>query len=105
MSNQSAVSRHPLLAAAAASVTVMLFANSGVQAAWTVEEKTIADLETAYSSGATNPTDVVQQYLNRISTYDDGANGVNAVGQINPYLMQEADAIQGLISRGATTAQ
>lgn len=91
--------------ATAASAAVVLLSGTPASAAFDVVEKSIADLERAYSQKATTALDVVKQYLDRIKTFDDGPNGVNAVGQINPTVFGDAMAIDKLIRQGATTSQ
>ncbi|MDB5325892.1 MAG: amidase, partial [Phycisphaerales bacterium] len=90
------------IAAAAAAV---LLSSLPASAAFDVVEKTIPQLESAYSSGATTVQDVINQYLVRINTFDDGPNGVNAVGQINPSLGAAITSVQALINGGATLQQ
>ncbi len=97
--------RAPLLAAVAA-VGVLSSSAPSVFAAFDVVEKNIADLEAAYSSGATTSVAVVQQYLDRIQTYNRGSlTGINAIAQINPAALSEAARVDGLIKGGATTTQ
>ena len=91
----------------------------GVSAAfadpWSVYDKTIPQLESAYIGGLTTTTDVVNQYLARITMYNKtlggdgtlgtGGNGINAVAEVNPNVMADATAVQALIAGGATSAQ
>lgn len=93
------------LIAAVSAVSLFTIQQSAVMAEWSVEEKTITDLQAAYSLGETTAVAVVQQYADRIAKYDDGPNGINAVGQINPTLIADAAAVDALIAGGATTAQ
>jgi amidase len=90
-----------MVAAAAA----LLGSGSSARAAFDVVEKNVSDLSRAYSQGSTTAVDVVQQYLDRIKMYDDGPNGVNAVGQINPFAIADAARIDDMIKSGATTSQ
>lgn len=96
--------KQSVVAAAAAAATVLL-SSLPAHAAWDVVEKTIPQLESAYATGATTVSEVVGSYLQRINMYDDGPNGVNAVGQINPNVMADAAAVQALINSGATVQQ
>jgi amidase len=93
------------LMAAVTAVTLFTVHESSVMAEWSVEEKSISDLHQAFFSGATTAVDVVSQYAERILTYDDKPAGINAVGQINPNLLVDAAAVDGLIASGATTSQ
>lgn len=90
------------LAAAVASVSALVISASNAQAEWTVEEKTISDLFYAYNAGLVTATDVVQQYIDRINTYNKGPLGINAVAQINPNVMADAAAVDALIASGAS---
>lgn len=116
MSSHSMLKKKPVLvAAAAASVTALLFPSGALHAAgWTIEEKNIADLEAAYSGHLTTAVDVVGQYLDRIATYNKagggggtlgtGGRGINAVASLNPNVLSDAATIDALINGGATTA-
>ena len=99
---------------AAASVAVVLVSGQRASAAFDVVEKSIPQLEAAYTSGATTVQDVINQYLNRINTYNGPisnpnsspySNGINAVAQINPNLAAAVAQAQALIASGATTSQ
>ena len=91
-------SRSKASIALAAGVVAVSLSGRTARAAFDVVEKDIPQLESAYASGAATVSDIVNQYLNRISTYDDGPNGVNAVGQINPDLAAQVAATQALIN-------
>ena len=89
----------------AAAAAAVLLSSVPAFAAFDVVEKTIPQLESAYASGATTVQEVIQNYVNRINIYDDGPNGVNAVGQLNPNRDADAAAVQALINSGATIQQ
>jgi amidase len=107
------------LFAAASSVVVLSLSAVNARGDWSVYDKDIPQLETAYETDQTTTTDVVQQYLDRIATYNKhgggtgqfagtlggGGNGLNAVAEVNPDVMAEAASVQQLINDGATTAQ
>ncbi len=99
---------------AAGAAVISLFSGV-VHADWSVYDKNIAQLESAYTGGLTTTTDVVNQYLARIATYNKhggyqgslgaGGTGINAIAQVNPTVLADAAAVQRLINSGATSAQ
>ena len=94
----------PLHAAVAAVVLAGL--SGSAFGAFDVVEKNIADLETAYSTGATSAVGVTQQYLDRIAQYNGGSlTGINAIAQVNPNALAEASRVDTLIKGGATVSQ
>jgi amidase len=109
------VRRKPIVLAAASAATAFLLPSTFVHGAWSVFDKDIPDLETAYQSSLTTVQDVVQQYLDRIKAYNKngggdgtlgtGGRGINAVGYVNPSALSDAAAVQTLINNGATTGQ
>jgi amidase len=58
-----------------------------------VEETTIGAVQTAYESGATTATRVVQAYLERIRAYDAAGPKLNVVICLNPAALEEAAAL------------
>jgi amidase len=58
-----------------------------------LEETTIADVQSAYKSGATTATQLVQAYLERIQAYDQKGPKLNVVIFLNPKAMQVAAAL------------
>jgi amidase len=101
--------------AAAAAAAAVLLPQHTARADWSVLDKDIPELESAYSSTLTTVQDVVNQYLDRINTYNKhgggggtlgtGGNGINAIAQINPNLASAEASVQTLINSGATTSQ
>ncbi len=95
--------------------SVFVVTGSAFADSWSVYDKDIPQLEAAYSSNLTTTIDVVDQYLQRIYTYNKtgggdgtlgtGGMGINAVAEVNPNVLQDAAAVQALIQSGATTAQ
>jgi len=59
------------------------------KAPFSVVEATIADMQAAMKDGRTTSREIVTQYLLRIATYEDG---INAVIQVNPKALDEAEA-------------
>ena len=55
-----------------------------------LEEATISDVQTAYLSGATTSTRLVQAYLERIKASDQAGPKLNVVISLNPRALQEA---------------
>jgi amidase len=76
---------------------VMLLVRGGTAAAqvktFHLEEATINDVQTAYLSGATTATRLVQAYLDRIKAYDQAGPKLNVVISLNPRALQEAAAL------------
>ncbi|MGA2230021.1 MAG: amidase, partial [Tepidisphaeraceae bacterium] len=90
---------------AAASVSALLVSRSAL-ADFNVVGADIPELENAYATDETTVTDVVQQYLNRIAEYNlPNAGGINAVFEVNPNILSEAEAEDTMIADGATEAQ
>ena len=104
-----------LVAAAGTAVTSMAFSAATADAAFSVFDANIPQLESALSTGATTDVDVVQQYLNRINIYNKagggdgtlggGGRGLNAVAQVSPTVLADAARVDTMIRNGATTAQ
>lgn len=62
-------------------------------------EATIADVQSAISSGRMTCRQIVQGYLDRIAAYD-APSGLNAISMINPGALKRADAIDSDLSDG-----
>jgi amidase len=110
--------REKKLSAALASITMVSLFAADARAAFSVMDKDIPQIETAYESGADTVTDVVNQYLARIATYNkasygtapDGpqfqgtlgeyGNGINAIAQVNPNAVAEAEADDAALAAG-----
>lgn len=58
-----------------------------------LEEASISDLQSAYRSGATTATRVVQAYLARIQAYDQAGPKLNVIISLNPKALDEAAAL------------
>jgi Asp-tRNA(Asn)/Glu-tRNA(Gln) amidotransferase A subunit family amidase len=61
--------------------------------AFNVLEATIADIHTAYRSGALSARQLVQTYLDRIEAYDQTGSAINALISLNPHALDEADRL------------
>src|SRR5262249_7595954 len=57
---------------------------------FTVVEASITEMQAALKSGRVTSHELVQQYLNRIATYEDK---LNAIITVNPKALEEADAL------------
>ena len=80
------------------------------RAAWDPVERSISDLEAAYTAGSTSVVEVVQTYLARIAQFDQPSTStsmypLNSVAQINPLALADAARIDSLRAQGATTSQ
>ena len=96
----------PLALRAAVAAVALTGLSGSAFGAFDVVEKNIADLEAAYSTGATSAVGVTQQYLDRIAQYNGTSlTGINAIAQLNPDVLAEAARVDSLIAGGATTAQ
>ena len=80
------------------------------RAEWDPVERSITDLEAAYTAGSTSVVEVVQTYLARIAQFDQPSTStsmypLNSVAQINPLALADAARIDSLRAQGATTSQ
>ncbi len=66
-------------------------------AQFTFVEATLADIQSAVSSGQVQCVDIVAGYIRRIETYDK-SEGINAITQINPNALSEAAAVDRAIA-------
>ncbi len=78
----------------AAAAALMLVA-CGQQAGggYSVDEKSIAQLQADLTSGAVTSEQIVQAYLNRIAEIDDAGHNLNAVLALNPNALEQARAL------------
>jgi Asp-tRNA(Asn)/Glu-tRNA(Gln) amidotransferase A subunit family amidase len=58
-----------------------------------LEETTIRDVQAAFRSGSLTCRALVQQYLDRIGTFDKKGPAINAIVVINPDALAAADAL------------
>ena len=58
-----------------------------------LEEATIADIHAAFDAGTLSCRQLVQRYLNRISTYEDAGPRLNAITTVNPSVIDVAAAL------------
>ena len=58
-----------------------------------IMEKSVADIQNAIQKGDLNYTELVAFYLDRIKTYDKSPEGINAVIEINPNAIAEAQKL------------
>ena len=65
-------------------------AATGKAPAFNVFEASISDMQAAMKAGRTTSHEIVQQYLNRIATYEDQ---LHAAITVNPKALEEADAL------------
>jgi len=63
------------------------------QSAFDVVETTVAEIHSAYASGALTARQVVQLYLDRIEAYDQQGPTINAVITLNADALQEAERL------------
>lgn len=58
-----------------------------------VEEATVADVQSAFTSGQMSAHQLVQAYLDRIAAYDKQGPYINSIINLNPKALEEADAL------------
>ena len=73
------------------------------QARFQIEETTIAEIHAAMKAGRLACHALVGQYLERISAYDKRGPAINAIVQINPEALAEADALDSRFARAGLT--
>src|ERR1044071_47183 len=64
-----------------------------------VEEATIADLHSAYTSGRAKVRNAIQAYLDRIAAYDKKGPALGLVIALNPRALEEADALDAAMAK------
>jgi amidase len=69
--------------------------------AFEVEETTIARIHAAMKAGHLTCRRLVEQYLERIETYDKAGPALNAIVLVNPNALNEADALDRRAKQGA----
>ena len=62
-------------------------------AEFTLEEATIADIQTAFDTAALSCQELVKRYLDRIATYDDAGPYLNSIITVNPRALETAQAL------------
>lgn len=87
------------LFAAAALYAASLAAAPNAQAAFPVEETSIATLQSAYLSGKTSAVEVVQAHLARIAAYDKQGPLINALITVNPKALEDAAALDAALKK------
>jgi amidase len=79
-----------------AATFILLSSNAGAAGEvkpFHLDEATISEVHTAYRSGATSATRLVQAYLERIQAYDQAGPKLNVVIFVNPRALDEAAAL------------
>jgi amidase len=79
---------------------ILLTANAAGQQ-FQLIETSISDIHNAMQSGKLTCRSLVQQYLNRIKTYDQQGPAINAMLYVNPKALEQADAMDKAFKRGA----
>lgn len=75
-------------------------ATGGARGPVDVVEASIAELREAILTGRITCRDVVRAHLDRIRAYDT-ATGLNAITEVNPRALEEADALEAALADGA----
>lgn len=76
-------------------------AHAQTPAPFRVEEATIADIQAALQTKRTTCRALVEQYRRRIEAYDKNGPALNAIVQINPEALKQAEALDATGVRGA----
>ncbi len=83
---------------------VCLIMTSPVSAApFKLEEANIADVHRAMSNGQITARQLVQAYLQRIDAYDKKGPAINAIIQINPKALEDADRLDAAFKKTGLT--
>src|SRR5919106_2522899 len=97
--------RKPAVGIVAALGIVMVCAPPRAQQAapFQLEETTIAGIHSAMDAGQLTCRAIVDQYLRRIQAYDKNGAALNAIVQINPQALDEADDLDRRFKAGGQT--
>lgn len=68
-------------------------------ASFKLEEATIADVHRAMGNGRVTARQLVETYLKRIAAYDKQGPSINAIIQINPHALAEADRLDAAFKK------
>jgi amidase len=83
-------------------VCQLLLARHGSAQSFQVMETSISDIHDAMQAGNLTCHELVEQYLNRIRTFDQQGPKVNAMLYVNPRALEEADAMDREFKRTGT---
>ncbi|MES2825269.1 MAG: amidase family protein [Pseudomonadota bacterium] len=78
-------------------LSLALIVNPGY--ALSVEEATIADVQSAFLSGQMTARQLVTDYLKRVEAYDQQGPYINSIINLNPQALAEADALDAKLKR------
>ena len=88
---------------AACLVMTNALSNPLAAAPFKIEEASIADVHRAMSNGQMTARQLVQAYLKRIEAYDKKGPAINAIIQINPKALEEADRLDAAFQKKGLT--
>jgi amidase len=94
---------NPLLRASFALITLTPPVLAQRQAAFPINEATIAGIHAAFKAKSLTCRGLVQQYLNRIEAIDKRGPAVNAIVLVNPAALQVADSLDRRFAREGLT--
>jgi Asp-tRNA(Asn)/Glu-tRNA(Gln) amidotransferase A subunit family amidase len=83
-------------------ITVMVVASNAAGQQFQLMETSISDIHRGLQSGKLTCHSLVQQYLDRIKAYDQQGPALNAMLYVNPKVLEQADAMDKALKRGAT---
>src|SRR4051812_44400701 len=75
----------------------------GQDKSFQVMETTIADIQNAYKAKKLTARQLVQIYLDRIDAYDKKGPAINAVININPKALKDADLLDAAFAKSGLT--
>src|SRR5689334_14380431 len=75
----------------------------GQDRSFQVMETTIADIQNAYKAKKLTARQLVQMYLDRIDAYDKKGPNINAVININPKALEDADRLDAAFAKSGLT--
>ena len=100
MSHITHRARAGLLVAIAATAVSLTAAQQTPPGPFQLEETTIAQIHAALKSRQLTCRALVEQYLKRIESFDKAGPAINAIVQVNPNSLAEADALDRRASQG-----
>ncbi len=97
-----AVTRLLPAALMALAATIAIAAREQPSPAFQIEETTIAQIHGAMKAKRLTCRGLVQQYLQRIDTFDKAGPAINAIVVINPKALERADELDRMMAQGQT---
>jgi amidase len=83
----------------AAAVALLLLTNQAGGADFKLMEASVADVHQAYKTHELTARQLVQMYLDRIAAYDQKGPKINAIINLNPQALEEADRLDAAFAK------